>query len=71
MITWPKPPHVGEIHILRNEKSRFLLRRFPEILIVAAAQLFLYNCLHIVAERSKNRRQRGGQILVQLDSHQA
>src|ERR1700752_3274413 len=53
MFAGRKSPNGRIIQILRNEKSRFPLRRFPYFVIREAAKTFSVGGMHIMAETSQ------------------
>jgi hypothetical protein len=60
---------VREIHILRDEKSFFGLRRILYFSVGLAGEAFFTRRLDILTELLQNWSDAGGQILVQLNFH--
>jgi hypothetical protein len=65
--TWLVAPSVGEVEILRDQKSFGRLCRIPDHEVVAADQSLRANGIDIVAEACQHIDQACRQILVQLD----
>ena len=59
MCAGSKPSDVGEIQILRDEKTSIILRSRPDNFIRLTFQTFIYHRVGVVPEAFQNPGQRG------------
>ena len=64
-----EPPQVGEIQVLSNQESRFLLRCFPNLRVSMAQKEFTMKRMNVVSKVLEEGCQPIRKILVQLDLH--
>src|SRR5215469_14690021 len=60
---------VREIHILRDQKSRIALSRFPNLRILPTKERFRVQCVDVVAQGFQNAREAQREVFVELDLH--
>lgn len=70
MCPWCECAHVGEVQILRQERTLRRLRRRPDIVIIMPSESLVLDSIDVVPEVSKPARQRDREILVELEPHQ-
>lgn len=69
MCSWSKSPRVGEIQILSDQKSFFLLYHSPDLLVFVTAKVFFYHCVRFMAEQCQAGGNLNRKVFVELDSH--
>src|SRR5580692_3164621 len=60
---------IREVQVLGNQESLVLLRRFPNLPVTLAAQVFFGDCVNVVAEIYQDCGQMHGKVFVELDLH--
>jgi hypothetical protein len=64
-----KPPRVREIQILSYQKSRLVLRGFPNLVICMPGETLVVEGMNIVSKVFQQGCEPEGKVLVQLDIH--
>jgi hypothetical protein len=69
MRAWLIATDVGEVEVLRNEKSSGLLRSSPDGEVVPASESFLDDGVYVVSEICEGLDETFRKVLVQFDLH--
>ena len=67
--TWGKSPRIREIQVLGDQKSRFLLRGFPNLAVSMADQPLIAKRMNVVTVAFQHGSKLERKILVQLNLH--
>jgi len=62
MGPWSESAKIREIHILRNQKSRIPLHRFPDLRILTTEEGLRVQCVDIVTQASRMPARRNGRF---------
>jgi hypothetical protein len=60
---------IGEVQVLCNQESLVLLRRFPNLAVTLATQVFLGDGVNVVAEIGQDCGQMHRKVFVEFDPH--